>query len=223
MNKIIKIGIGIIGLLFLVGTYFVLASPDSEGPNSPGTMADDAAVGTLTWSNPDNAKVSDSSYASALVISSVGITHYLKATNFGFTIPSGATIDGILVEIERKASGQGTVTDEFVKIVKADGSIGSENKADVGTQWTTEEYASYGASDDLWSESWTAENINDADFGVVVSADMWAQEDRGMTAYVNHIRITVYYTEAPPPSPLLIIKGSGRLKLNENGRLIIKG
>lgn len=30
------------------------------------------------------------------------ITHYLKATNFGFTIPAGATINGILVEQDRK-------------------------------------------------------------------------------------------------------------------------
>lgn len=29
-------------------------------------------------------------------------THYLKATNFGFTIPAEAVIDGVLVEIEAK-------------------------------------------------------------------------------------------------------------------------
>jgi hypothetical protein len=31
----------------------------SSGPNSPGTMADDATVGTVAWNNPNNAKVSD--------------------------------------------------------------------------------------------------------------------------------------------------------------------
>jgi len=30
------------------------------------------------------------------------ISHYLKATNFGFSIPSGATINGIFVEVEVK-------------------------------------------------------------------------------------------------------------------------
>jgi len=32
---------------------------------SPGTMADDDTVGTVAWTNPDNAKVSDNVYASA--------------------------------------------------------------------------------------------------------------------------------------------------------------
>lgn len=140
----------------------------SIGPLSPGTMADDATVGTVAWTNPNNAKVSDNVYATADVTTgpacdnsiklvkggvisgtdlSAGagyptsdaytsfgsssnlwglslvpgdinasnfgvavsakksdgsvITHYLKATNFGFTIPTGAIINGVVVEVER--------------------------------------------------------------------------------------------------------------------------
>jgi hypothetical protein len=74
-------------------------TPASQGPNSPGTMADDASVGTSAWSNPDNAKVSDNAYAKD---TSNILSHYLKASNFSFSIPSGATVVGIKVEIERK-------------------------------------------------------------------------------------------------------------------------
>ena len=36
-----------------------------------------------------------------------GISHRLKATNFGFNIPAGSRIDGVLVTIERQITGSG--------------------------------------------------------------------------------------------------------------------
>ena len=166
---------------------------------SPGTMANDSAVGTEAWNNPDYAKGSDDNRAwnnsgfgdPALPF----ITNYLKATNFGFEIPTGATINGILVEIERsERSGFGSVYDSEVKIVKADGSIGTTNKADTATAWTgTDSYFEYGASDDLWGETWSVTDINDSDFGAVLAANVFS--GLFVNAGVNHIRITVYYTE----------------------------
>ena len=121
----------------------------SAGPNSPGTMADDATVGTAAWTNPDNAKVSDNVYTT-VGAGDTGISHYLKATNFGFSIPSGATIGGILVEIERKgdlSDASNNIQDSNLRIVKSDGTIGTTNKADIGTNWpTSDTYASYGSS-----------------------------------------------------------------------------
>ena len=35
---------------------------DSEGPNSPGTMADNPAIGVEAWMDPDNAKISNNTY-----------------------------------------------------------------------------------------------------------------------------------------------------------------
>jgi len=141
------------------------------GATSPGTMADDNAVGTITWQNPDNAKVSDNTYTYASTTSYPLYSHYLKATNFGFTIPEGATIVGIKVEIERKAdvnSGDDYVIDNAVKIVKSDGSIGTTDKKSA-TKWSTSEaYFTYGADNDLWGETWEYTDINDADFGVVL-------------------------------------------------------
>jgi len=162
----------------------------SQGPNSPGTMADDATVGSVAWNNPNNAKVSDNVYAMIELGESDYISHYLKATNFGFSIPEGATIDGIVVEIERKKTAD-TLNDSSIKIIKSDGSFGTTDKS-IGAAWsTTESYISYGANNDLWGESWTATDINDANFGVGISA----YSDQG-DAYIDHIRITVYYTEA---------------------------
>jgi len=173
----------------------------SQGPLSPGTCADDATVGTAAWSNPDNAKVSDNVYATATKLTSSAYSHYLKANNFGFSIPAEATINGILVEIERKrtySDDLGT-KDYIVRIVKSDGSIGTTNKADTINNYpTVDTYKSYGSSVDLWDESWTVIDINDVDFGVVLSSEVKAGESNGV-ANVDHIRITVYYTETTTP------------------------
>lgn len=180
---------------------------------SPGTMADDATVGTVAWTNPDNAKVSDNVYATATLPNQNNISHYLKATNFGFSIPVGATINGILVEIENHKDNV-TVWDYEVKIIKSDGTIGTTNKGKTSTSWLlTDSYFSYGSSSDLWNETWAYTDINDVDFGMVISAK--APSSGGAVAYVDHIRITVYYTEGSTPTPYsqsTHIKGPTRIK-----------
>ena len=172
----------------------------SIGPLSPGTMADDSAVGTVSWTNPNNAKVSDNNYVTFEGYLAE-TSHYLKATNFGFSIPTGVTINGILVEIERKSYFQSFFIDSTVKIVKSDGSIGTTNKADTANLWpTTDTYKSYGADNDLWGETWTEADIENINFGVVLSARYNNYEEYS-TCGVDHIRITVYYTEATTKSP----------------------
>ena len=169
-----------------------------EGANSPGTMADDDGVGSEVWGNVDNAKTQDDSYASVRIGNAFGEgiqqAHYLKATNFGFSIPEGATIDGILVEVDIHQASHEEIIETNIQIVK-DGSIGDENKSTGATLALsdTDTYTSYGAVDDLWTESWESADINNANFGVVLSFRSDNSGDSG-TAEVDHIRITIYYT-----------------------------
>lgn len=141
----------------------------SQGPLITATGADDATVGTLTWSNPTNVQANDTVYATAtstqltqpifisvklvkggtiqgndnadsaattssdvfylygsatdlwgLTLADTDInasnfgcvfslkwntaspqtSHYIKGTNFSFSVPSGATINGITAELE---------------------------------------------------------------------------------------------------------------------------
>jgi hypothetical protein len=162
----------------------------SSGPNSGGTFASDNSLGgTVAWVLPGRAVTSDDSYTTSVVADAE--SEMLKVTNFGFAIPTGATINGIVVEIEKKASGT-SVNDINVMIVKADGTYGATNKAAAESWPTSDAYTTYGASDNLWGETWTAENINDVDFGVGIAC--YAPSSR--TASIDHVRITVYYTEA---------------------------
>ncbi len=184
----------------------------SEGPNSPGTMADVDNGGDGTWSNVDNAKTSNDSYALAN-IGNVEDTHYLKATNFGFSIPEGVTIDGIVVEVEKwnNPTGPRNCVDQIVSIVKADDSVGAENKADTVTNYPISDpntYVSYGANNNLWSEAWEYSDINNSNFGMVITSEDSGGPFGNARPSVDHIRITVYYTSAVITDMIAITKGT---------------
>lgn len=163
----------------------------SEGPNSPVTVVNDASVGDIAWTNPGNGISSNDVYATAVI--GMGMTsQYLKATEFGFAIPAGATIDGITVAVERKGTqAQTGVKDSEVKIVKG-GTIGTTNKLSADIWPTTDAYKTYGGATDLWGETWTSTDINATNFGMVILATLDTLDE---TASVDHIRITINYTE----------------------------
>lgn len=164
----------------------------SSGPLSPGTMADDATVGTVAWASPDSAKVSDDNDAGPGAIGNGVASHYLKATNFGFSIPSGATITGVLAEVEGKTV-IGSIVENSVKLVKG-GTISGNDKSTGASPAGADAYVSYGGSSDLWGVSLTPDDINSSGFGVAYST-IGAAPAGGIST-VDHIRITVYYTTA---------------------------
>ncbi len=171
------------------GTVTASCSGTSSGPLSPGTMANDTSTGTSGWSSIDNAKVSDNASASVAAPGSSVTSNYLKATNFGFAVPTGATINGITVEVEKKQQNGTGVTDEKMRIVKG-GTISSTNSTAVA--WTSSDaYATYGSSTNLWGETWSASDINASTFGFAFSVNL---PGNSVAALVDHIRITVYYT-----------------------------
>lgn len=149
----------------------------SQGPLSPGT-----ATNVASFSNPNNIKVSDNVYATGSDFCN------LTATNFGFSIPSGATIDGILFEVEAKDPDGSFIREIY--IIKSDGTQGSQKGLVFTGVNGTDTYYPYGGSSDLWGLSWTAEDINDVDFGVAVNCRTF-----DTTIYIDHVRCTVYYTE----------------------------
>ncbi len=172
----------------------------SSGPNSPGTVTDVDLFGAPAWSNPSNATSSNDSYAT-ITLGDGGISDFLQATNFGFAIPSGATISGIKAEVERSKSGIGECHDLVVRIVKG-GVIGSTDRALADSWPTSDAYASYGGSSDLWGETWTRTDINASNFGFAIAAYVASLPPRTPppTLRIDHIRMTVYYTTAGTPA-----------------------
>lgn len=184
----------------------------SSGPNSGGTITNNSAVGTNVWSVPGNAATSNNGYTQAVSIGGVQVSNYLDVRNLGFSIPSGATIDGIVVEIEKKATYPGGapdyVKDNIIKLVKGGTVVGS-NLADTATRWgTSDSYISYGSSSNLWGTTWTDSDINGSSFGVVISASNNTTSKINCNAFIDHVRITIYYTTGggpTPANPLLLI------------------
>lgn len=192
-------------LLLVLSLVLIMAGPMASpvqatekliGPKSGSSAADDGSIGVVTWDDVSNALSQDNSYASAILTQAENTTHYLKVTGFGFAISSSATIEGIVVEVDRRET-TGTplrVFDNSIRLVK-DGAIGGDNRSE-GAAWPgsdTNEYVSYGNSTDLWGLSWSHADINDPDFGVAISA---VKDDSAYSrnAYVDHVRVTVYYS-----------------------------
>lgn len=163
----------------------------TAGPNTADTVADDAGTGTVTWTNPTNAATENSTRAVASLVSST--SHYLKWTDFDFAIPAGSTIDGITVTFNWN-DGAGSATVARVRLVKGD-VIQSTDKAGGEALPAADGDQSYGGAADLWSDTWTVDDINSTGFGMVVSLTGTA------TAQVDVGTITITYTEAAGGQP----------------------
>lgn len=160
----------------------------SDGPRSPSTVANDAALGTLAWLSPGNAAASDNARATATALALMN-TQALTGTGYGFALPATAEISGIAVHVERSAV-LASVSDNAVRLVIG-GVIASADRSSPAA-WPAsgaESVVTYGGPSDLWGEDWTAADINDPGFGAALSARVPLAD----VAQVDHLAITVHY------------------------------
>lgn len=164
-----------------------------QGPLSGGTFTDDSTVGVVAWTNPGNAVSSNNSYAVASLTAGNPTSHYLRVTNFGFTIPSGANIDGVTVEFECFENVSfADVIDNSVRLYT--GSFVGADKASA-TEWpTADAYRTYGGAADLWSATLSDTIVNASTFGVGISASLNTAFNNDVS--IDHVRITINYTAA---------------------------
>ena len=174
----------------------VVVTGSASGTDTParnlGTVVDDASTGTAVWSNLTNGTSSNDLYITAGPATNA-TTHYLKATSFGFTVPTDATITGVTVNIERSQSGTASdARDASVKLVKASAVVGTD-KANTTLEWAAgvDATAIYGSSADLWGTTLTPADVNSASFGVAISAKQFAT---AQFLRVDTITIVVSYT-----------------------------
>jgi hypothetical protein len=159
-----------------------------------------ASMGTGTstgtgnaWTNLTNGGSSNNAYITQTVPQASANCQSLEATNFGFAIPSGATINGIQVNIERKRGASGNCRDLDVQLIKGGTSQG-DDKADTVTNWpTTDGTKSYGGASDMWGLSLSDSDVNASNFGVRLKC-VNNDASRDCTASVDHIQIVIDYT-----------------------------
>ncbi len=177
----------------------------------PATCVDDDSHGTSYWMNPSEAAYDDGLY-SQCNLSWEGTSHYLRLTNFGFKIPSDATVQGITVSVKKvKTGGDQDTYDDVVRLVVG-GVLAGDNKAS-SSPWNREGaiYSSYGSTNDLWGLSLTPDQINSTSFGLVI-----AIKTNGWSAgKIDSVNLTVTYEEANADTT--VPKG----KIN-SGRIIVE-
>ena len=154
-------------------------------------------TGDNDWANYGNAVSSNDSYAT-VSLDDGDQSDYLQCTNFGFSIPSGATINGITVNIERKSTAT-NITDRRVRIVKG-GSRGSDDLSTSTGYPSTDTVEAHGGATELWSETWTAADINSTGFGAALSVEKTDNSGGARTVSVDHIQIVVNYTVISAPT-----------------------
>ncbi|MEI7456479.1 MAG: DUF6701 domain-containing protein [Nitrosomonadales bacterium] len=162
--------------------------------SSPTACTNLTGVGTVAWSNPGNALVSDTAYSTAGNVIRNITTNYLKCTGFNFAaIPTGAAISGITVYVTRKTSG-GTIRDAFVYLVKA-GALSTTLNAATTTNYTTADVAEmHGSMTSLWGKTWTDADLKLSTFGVAFAAkNASTTSNTNQTVSVNFIQVRVDY------------------------------
>lgn len=179
----------ILGLLFAQFTFAQITTPLKPASTSTNVNT----IGTVAWTNAGNALSNDDTYAT-VAVSGGAISNYLQVTNFGFTIPSEATITGIAVTIGRFENTTNTgndVRDHTLRLMKA-GVLVGDNDANTGTDWpTTEAAATYnGSTNTLWGTTWTPAEINASNFGIALAVN----STNVRTASVDYIQIQITYT-----------------------------
>ncbi len=185
-------GLVVVGISFTGQAYAVTATA------SPSLCVNDASIGVATgnWTGLTNVGTQNNVYAQASVANS-DITNYLKCTGYGFSIPAGATINGITVGPWLNASF--TMYDNAMQLVKG-GAIQATNLATGanipnggGSFAATPTQFTYGGSTNLWGNTWTAADINSANFGAAFAAQRGGFATTQQVG-VDAMPITVDYT-----------------------------
>ena len=163
------------------------------GTKYPATISTVQEVGDDNdWVTPGEV-VSDNGVYGEITAASFDLndtSYLLKATNPSMGVPAGATINGILVEIERHYEA-GTVADYDVCLTKDGSARVGDDKSTGATFPTADAITSFGGATDLWGTTWTVDEINATTFGVLYKMQATANNADG---FVDFIRITVYYT-----------------------------
>lgn len=140
----------------------------------PGTAADGGGGG-VAWATVNNAKVEDGVLATCGLVGpggGGGSPNQLKLTNFGFSIPANAVIDGITVRAKVQTTGGVAGLDtNLVNLIYSGGATANANTPNPGIFWTgTLNWITHGSNSTVWGRTWTPAEINNSAFGVALAA-----------------------------------------------------
>jgi hypothetical protein len=159
----------------------------------------DNPTGVSSWTNPQNATPNDGGLFATNGIAGFE-TEYILCDNLGLgqLLPTNATITGIEVLVDRRASATLRAKDTHVHLISPgpnpaapDGSLTAAERGggDIPTTFTV---GSFGGFGELWGESWTAAELSDPDFGATYAVRRTSTSP--VTVDVRSIQVRVYYS-----------------------------
>lgn len=164
----------------------------AQGPLYTGTGANFNDGGTTAWTNPTNIQGDTTTTAATVSPPANGNTSQrLRCSNFGFSIPTGATIVGITVEVEQQAANASRHRWNSVQLLIAGSETGTD-KSDASAIPTGKAFKTFGSSADLWGLTPTVSQVNASGFGVSLKIDR--NSSQATTTSLFRARITVDYT-----------------------------
>ncbi|MCR4304740.1 MAG: hypothetical protein NUV63_11050 [Gallionella sp.] len=154
-----------------------------------------AGIGTLAWATPANAVSSNNAYAT-VSLNDFQVSNYLRCTGYGFAIPAGATILGVTVNVERRASNTG-IRDAAMRLVRdvaGTPAIQATDRSTPTNYTTLDVIEAHGGAADLWGGIWTPADINLANFGAAFASQKPGTAGWARTVSVDNMPIRVTYT-----------------------------
>ncbi len=152
-------------------------------------------VGTAAWANYAT-YVPESGSANCATCGGSGslVSELITGTNFGFAVPTTATILGIELSYYGYKSGSEAVVDDYVQLIYSGAFSGTNQSA--GAAWgTSYGQRTYGGNGNLLGYTGiTPAIINNAAFGFGVAVSISGAG--GVTVYANDFQVTVWYQTA---------------------------
>lgn len=167
----------------------------------------------IAWSNLSDATTDNGVTAYADCYDQNGLySDTLNFYNFNFSIPTNASILGVMLEIKRSESKTGDTNSYADQVLDNQIMLNNYNGDDKGAEqmqwWNGLSYESYGDDEDDWNAGLTPADVNSNTFGFLIGAFLQDMEGNGVTAYIDNVRATIYYEIPPPDYTLTAEKGS---------------
>lgn len=146
----------------------------------------------VDWTGTLELNDQDDGYEITLPMTSDANSKVLVGSNFGFTIPTNATIKGIEAIIRRIHSvTTSPYPSEITTQLRKAGTAVGDNKAsgNYTNAWLNK---TYGGATDLWGTTWTPADINNSGFGL--GHVLYRYTTASGDPYIDCFKITVYYT-----------------------------
>ena len=171
-------------------------------PTANAAPASSAPYDDMTWTNYNNLKADDSTYANIIdaTFDTGKYSYIMKFSHFDAAIPAGSQILGIQVTMQGYYQ-TGTFEVALLQLLNASGTAEGDNKADTasGAFGTGNTNVTFGGPTEEWGLNLTPTMVNDDDFGVQMA--VVATQDN-CDVFLDFLRMEITYI---PPKTITSI------------------